>query len=263
MARLQNVKSRVELSITRKLGANSVSLGQGDCGPNSPAFHQHVDDLVVFVSVEPIDDPSTTRETILAEGAPCLVRSNNHLPVVSYVRFDVDEVGGLAQSGALEPVFLHELLHALGFGSLWGNRFFGWLENPSKPNRAGTDTYFSGPNAVAAFDQIGGSSYALHKVPVENSGGGQADTHWRGSVLHGELMQPFLEGLHPALSLLTLRSLQDLGYSVDLSQADSYALRSSGPAANAAQSGSVRFDVPSHVPVRVVDASGHVVHILR
>jgi hypothetical protein len=263
VARLQNVKSRLERAITRKLGGSSVSLGQGDCGPKSPALHQHVDDLLVLVSIEPIDGPNTTGETILAEGAPCLVRSSSHLPVVSYVRLDVADLGGLEQSGALEPVFLHELLHALGFGSLWGNRYFGYLENPSKPNRAGADTYFSGANAIAAFDSVGGTTYPLHKVPVENSGGGEADTHWRGAVLRGELMQPFLQDLHPALSLLTLGSLQDLGYSVDLSQADSYSMRSPNPAASSAPAGAMRFDAASRVPLRVVDPSGRVLRIIQ
>ena len=261
--RLQNVTSRLERIITRKLGGSSISLGQGDCGPSSPALHQHIDDLLVLVSIEPIDGPNTGGETILAEGAPCLVRSSSHLPVVSYVRLDVADLGGLEQSGALEPVFLHELLHALGFGSLWGDRFFGYLENPSKPNRAGADTYFSGANAIAAFDSVGGSTYPLHKVPVENSAGGEADTHWRGSVLRGELMQPFLQNLHPALSLLTLGSLQDLGYSVDLSQADSYAMKSPNPAASSAPAGRMRFDAPSRVPLRVVDQSGRVLRIIQ
>ena len=68
-------------------------------------------------------------------------------------------------------LILHELGHALGFGTLWASK--GLLENPSLPARRGADTHFDGPSAVTAFDAVGGGSYTGgQKVPVENEEGG-------------------------------------------------------------------------------------------
>ena len=63
-------------------------------------------------------------------------------------------------------------------------------------------------------------------VPVENSGGaGTRDSHWRETVLLRELMTGFLNrNVTNPLSRLTIGSLQDLGYTVNLNAADPYSL---------------------------------------
>ena len=62
-------------------------------------------------------------------------------------------------------------------------------------------------------------------VPVENTGGpGTADGHWRESVFRNELMSGFIAAPNNPLSRLTVASLQDLGYEVDLSKAEPYKL---------------------------------------
>ena len=99
----------------------------------------------------------------------------------------------------------HELGHVLGFGTLWDDYRF---------SQDG-DLYFNGPLAVAAFDDAGGRDYTGAKVPLGDGG------HWRRSVLEGELMVP---GGGGALSAITVQSLADLGYGVDVTQADLYTL---------------------------------------
>ena len=80
------------------------------------------------------------------------------------------------------------------------------LRNPSRPSSPGVDTYFAGPLAIAAFDAAGGTAYTGEKVPVENNAvAGQADAHWRESVLGSELMTPLLE-FAPKLSAIPVPS---------------------------------------------------------
>ena len=258
----ERVTRRLERVVTRKLGRVGVSLDAGECSDSSPRIQETVDDLLVFVIIEQIDGYSSAGAgTAVAQGTSCLVRGKTHHPIVSYVRLDAADIGWLEEVGMLEPVFLHEMIHAIGFGNVWGPKFFDYLESPSKPFSAGADTHFSGPNAVEAFDLIGGLTYTRRKVPVENNALPQADTHWRASVLKGEIMQPFLEpGRAPALSIVTLRSLEDLGYAIDRTQADQFQLSST--AANPAPAG-IRYDLPARTPVRVVDDGGRVLQVIR
>ena len=60
-------------------------------------------------------------------------------------------------------------------------------------------------------------------MPVENTGeAGSADSHWRESVLVDELMTPQLNSGSNPLSAVTVQSLADLGYQVDVLGADPY-----------------------------------------
>jgi hypothetical protein len=62
-------------------------------------------------------------------------------------------------------------------------------------------------------------------VPVENTGEvGTADSHWRETVLGSELMTGFIAQAGNPLSAVTVRSLADLGYVVNVAGADTYAL---------------------------------------
>jgi len=122
-----------------------------------------------------------------------------------------------------QDVIEHEMGHAIGIGTLWG----GFLVNPSLPNSPGVDTHFTGPQATIEFDNAGGAGRTVGmKVPVENSQGGQGtrDAHWRESTFANELMTGFVSlGTNP-LSTVTIASLQDLGYMVDLTQAEPYTI---------------------------------------
>ena len=85
------------------------------------------------------------------------------------------------------------------------------------------DTHFDGANAIAAFDDAGGTDYQGQKVPVENERGGSGarDAHWRKSVMGSELMTFALSG-DGEFSAITIQSMADLGYVVDDSVADDY-----------------------------------------
>jgi len=218
-----------------------------------------IDDLLVLVEFRDIDGPGRT----LAQAGVCSLREGSMLPVASVAFFDTSDIDGLIDSGDATELAVHEIAHALGFGLLW--RPLGLLRDPALGVGA-IDAHFVGPLAIDAFDAAGGTDYTGGaKVPVENLGGaGSANLHWRGSVLRGELMRPLNRiGSRETLSAITIQSLADLGYIVDVSLAEPYTL----PGVGAADEKPGRVvDLGDDVlrgPVQVVDAEGRVVRVLR
>ena len=68
--------------------------------------------------------------------------------------------------------------------------------------------------------------------------------HWREFVFGEELMSStFAIGETQALSVVTVQALADLGYVVDVSQADDYSLPPAGKPVAAAATGSHRCQV--------------------
>jgi hypothetical protein len=188
------------------------------CGP-SPSANQVYDDLLIFAGIVDIDGPGQ----VLGQAAPCFVRNTGKLPVIGMMRFDAADIAALENNGQFGNVILHEMGHVLGIGTLW--ELLGLLQNKST-TAAPMDTYFTGAGAIAAFDAIGGTAYTGgQKVPVENTGGaGTMNGHWRESVLKNELMTGFLNAGSNPLSVLTARSLGDMGYTVDPAAADPFFL---------------------------------------
>ncbi len=80
----------------------------------------------------------------------------------------------------------------------------------------------TGPES--AFEGLAGCGASF--VPVANRGGpGTRDGHWRESIFGNELMTGFVgPGRDLPLSTVTIASLADLGYQVDLNAADPYRL---------------------------------------
>ena len=223
-------------------------------------IYAEVDDLAVFAVIRDIDGQGRT----LASAGWCVARQGG-LPLFGTLTFDASDLDRF-DDGSLLDLSLHELGHTLGIGTLWDNS--GLLQEPSVPDNPGADTHFTGPNAVAAFHEAGGLGYAGAKVPVENSAiPGSGDSHWRTSVFHDELMDPvYYPGERSPLSAITIQSLADIGYQVDVTQADSYRLPGFGlrekagrPPADAVSYG----DDVYRGPVAVVDLDGRVVRVLR
>jgi hypothetical protein len=252
--------------ITTDLENVPINVSSGSCGGSArPAINETVDDLLIFVILEPIDGPFG----VLGTAGPCFIRGSGDpaqpgdLPLIGLMRFDTADLDRLTSDGRLESVIVHEMGHVLGIGTLWG--LFGLVNNPSRPSSAGADTYFTGSNALAAFDVIGGATYTGgNKVPVENSAvQGSADTHWRESVLGVELMTPLINSGTNPLSLLSVRSLQDLGYTVDVSHAEFFQIVASlreGPLA--ASPAELLLNDVVRGPIGVIGKSGRVVRTL-
>ena len=217
-----------------------------------------VDDLMIIAAVAEIDGVGE----ILGQAAPKGIRRESRLPWLGAMEFDAADLEGMEANGTLEAVILHEMGHVLGIGTLWDR--FGLLRNPSLAAEREVDTHFAGAKAIRAFDEVGGTAYALGaKVPVENKGtrSGSDDSHWRKSVFGNELMNPSAEPVMP-LSAVTVASLADLGYAVRTDLADAYRL----PAAAALLAHRRRAiplgDDVLRIPIEVRDRNGRVVGVI-
>lgn len=204
---LQAAVSRWEGVVTGDLSDISGTIEANTCGSN-PEFSGEIDDAVFFAGVTDIDGSGG----ILAQAGPCFIRTDSGLTVAGTLIFDNADVSGF--SGQLDAIAVHEMGHILGIGTLWET--FGLLSGAGS-----SDPQYLGSGAISEYAALGG----FGAVPVENSGGqGTCDSHWRESVFDNELMTGFLnDGFNP-LSRLTIASLADLGYEVNLDAADDYSL---------------------------------------
>ncbi len=110
---------------------------------------------------------------------------------------------------------------------------------------------------ASAFDDAGGKTYGGPKVPVESDA-----AHWRQSVFGFELMTRSFPGGRLLLGAITIQSLADLGYQVNVSRADECRLPAPASAKPVAEQ---VLDWGECVPVRpvyVVDGNGRVVDVV-
>lgn len=231
----------------------------GACGGSVPTFTGPIDDLLIFATVEPIDGTGQ----IVGSAGPCVVRSSGtRLSVVGTMRFDVADVVSLDNRGLLNAVILHEMGHVLGIGTFWSSK--GLLQNPSSATSA-VDTYYSGTNGIAGFDEIGGTTYTGgNKVPVENTGGaGTINGHWREVVLKNELMTGTINNSANPLSALTARSLIDLGYTINTANYDPFFLTLAVQFEGAASPGVTLGSDILAFPLWSADAKGHLSRVPR
>jgi hypothetical protein len=184
------------------------------CGLQGATLNEVVDDVVIFAMVTPIDGTGK----VLASAGPCVLRTQSRFPVIGLMRFDSDDLEALTANGRLPAVVLHEMLHVIGIGTLWRTRDL--LIGSST-----TDPRFIGVLAGAQCMASGGvSDCSDGRVPVENAGGsGTAEVHWRESVFDREVMTGFVEpNADMPFSTISIASLEDLGYLVNLLSADPF-----------------------------------------
>ena len=176
-----------------------------------------IDDLLILAQGTDIDGP----RGILGQAGPTHIRPASagkykFLPVKGTMSFDTADLKAMQQDGTLKDVITHEMGHVIGVGTIWERK--GLLKDVGQPT-----VRFVGKNARKEFGKLKKSKAA--DVPVENTGGpGTADGHWRESVFRNELMSGFIAAPNNPLSRLTVASLLDLGYEVDLSKAEPYKL---------------------------------------
>ena len=214
-----------------------------------------LDDVLVMVSVQDLDGGSGAG----VRSSICGYRSSSLLPIIGAIILDLD---GQPQ-GEGDDLILHAFGHMLGFANSWPRLEL--LRDPSRENE-GADTHFVGAGAVGAFVAAGGANYQGAKVPVENvSTYGPPDGHWRESVFDTELMTSFLQyGVADQLSAITIQSLADIGYTVDVELADVYTLPGRSVAVREGGGGR-SIDLSGDVltgPVVLYDRKGRVVQVL-
>ena len=184
------------------------------CGLGEPLLNEVIDDVVIYAQIVTIDGPGD----VLGSAGPCAIRSPSGFTLLGIMRFDIDDVVDMENTGEFEGVILHEMGHVLGVGTLWSRKQLLVGANTNDP-------YFTGASGRAAFAAVGGAAYAGNPVPVENMGGpGSRNGHWRDALLRTELMTSFTDasGSRMPLSLVTIASLEDLGYEVTMWGDDRY-----------------------------------------
>ena len=242
-----------------------MNIAAGQCTSRAPAVNETVDDILIFAILDSIDGPGK----ILGQAGPCWIRgpmpaTGKWLPIIGVMFFDTADVATLEGRNQFDEVVTHEMGHVLGFGTIWSGNYLNLVVGPT--TQGGTDPHFIGPQALAAFDRIGGTGYtAGAKVPVENCctpGGGSNDAHWREAVFGDELMTSFLgaSGVPKPLSVLTVTSMGDEGYQVNYAGADAFSLTFAALRAQAGGGQAVPLvDDILRLPIGVVDARGRFV----
>jgi hypothetical protein len=224
------------------------------CGvPNQPAMNEVIDDVIIYASIDSIDGPGQ----ILAQAGYCVFRqaSGLSLPAVGVMMFDEDDLGNITGSGSLQDVITHEMLHVLGFGTLWQDK--GLLQG------AGTvDPRFTGAQARAGCQATGGTVSCAVSVPVEGNTAppGTRDGHWREATFNTELMTGFIDAGTLPLSSITIGSLADLGYNVNAADNDPYTIFIGSLRTNSAVS-ALRHDgweKPLALPKRMIAPDGRI-----
>ena len=220
-------------------------------GLNIPV-NETVDDLLILVNLDEIDGPGQ----VLGSAGPCLVRSSNGLTIVGQMTFDTADIAQRISDGSFTDIVLHEMGHVLGIGSLWQNPF-AFVSSPCTSNPR-----YTGAQAIAAYTGTNGGGSAT-SIPLENFVGsppacpnGTRDSHWRESVFGDELMTGFISGTVRPMSLTTIRSLADLGYTVDNSQAAAFTVPNPNGALRAPTPSGPMIDLRgdiSTIPVYAVD----------
>ena len=221
-ARFSEAKAKWEGIISGDVPDVSGVIPARACGSSfkTPTFNGTIGSILIDVLLQPIDGPGA----VLGAAGPCLVRNADFLTVYGIMFFDVDDLDFLEDIGFFDEVVIHEMGHVLGFGTLWD--FGRNLLEGGAP-----DPRFTGPLAIAAYADLGGDG----TVPVEGDQGGAGTlfSHWDETTFFNELMTGFLNSSANAnpLSDLSVASMGDLGYVVNLGTGDRYRLPNTpGPA---------------------------------
>lgn len=164
-----------------------------------------IDDLYVTAELKAIDGEGG----ILGQAGPTAVWTATELTAAGQMQFDIADALTYFDKGLWDDIVTHELMHVLGFGSLWNY---------------GTNPLVSGNQYLGAK-----ALYAYQKthpgelfIPVEDEfGSGTAGSHWDEGSLTNELMTGFInDDGNPAtvndnyLSEFSVMSLADLAYTV-------------------------------------------------
>jgi hypothetical protein len=176
-----------------------------------------IDDLLILAQGVEIDGPGG----ILGQAGPTHLRpasatKNAFLPAKGIMSFDTADLAQMQSDGTLLDVITHEMGHVIGVGTIWTSK--GLLASVGTSNPT-----FKGANAKKQYGILKGT--APVRVPVENTGGpGTINSHWRESVFKNELMSGFIAAANNPLSKVTVGSLKDLGYVVNMNAAETYTL---------------------------------------
>jgi|GEM_PF-4962397 len=165
------------------------------------------DDLSITATLSNIDGEGG----VLGQAGLTSVWSDTGLAAGATMEFDIVDIDSYQSANTLEDIVLHEMLHAVGFGTLWEEKDL--IETTIDDNGTRTrrdDTYesfFTGEAATLYNEGI--------NPIVETDGGvGTELAHWDEETYSTELMSGYVNDENN-LSMMTLGSLEDLGYEIN------------------------------------------------
>lgn len=162
--------------------------------------HNGIDDIQITITQATLDGSGGAWAT----GGPRSIRSDSLLPSTGVVTFDEADVSSLDSKGLWGDLGLHEMMHAMGFGTLFKAQ--GLVET------IGDELRFTGANAIDAYnnefvDIATNDSLSDHGVQLDSSG-----AHWHDGTFTKELMTPYLRLSGNYLSDMSLAAMEDMGY---------------------------------------------------
>ena len=213
---LQQAATRVAGLLTSTFQPVTLDLPRGACDKGLPAIHERVGRFFVFVVVKDLGDD------VYGDSTPCDLHDKTFLPI--YGAIDLNSRGlDIQAAPELLDTMIHELLHALGVGTLWTPdervSLSGDSDNRSLVRKTGQKWVYTAPRALSAYKALGGKGSG---IPLDPDQG-----HWAGELFCSEILSgnagDVTDRVNP-VSLITLSALEDLGYAANLSKADRYHL---------------------------------------
>ena len=172
------------------------------------------DDLTISATLMEIDGEGA----VLGRAGPTHVWDDNgvldenDLTSQAIMEFDVADATNYEELGLWDDIVLHEMIHTLGFGTLWD--YHNLLETTiddngtKKPVDDIVSAVFIGEDATYYNDGI--------NPLVETDGGeGTAYGHWDEETYTNELMTGYIDSDGMYLSNMTYGSLDDMSYEIN------------------------------------------------
>ena len=163
-------------------------------GRGKRATTETIDDITITASLITIDGSGG----VLGRAGPTALRTGNSLPATAIMEFDLADADTFNAAGLFDDIVLHEMGHALGFGTIWDRL---GLINP--------DNTFGGELASAEHAAQFNGDFT---IDIETDGGqGTAFGHWDDATYTNELMTGYISDPN-YYSYFSAAAYGDMGY---------------------------------------------------
>eukprot|EP00924_Labyrinthula_sp_SR-Ha-C_P009133 snap_masked-scaffold_2-processed-gene-13.29-mRNA-1 protein AED:1.00 eAED:1.00 QI:0/-1/0/0/-1/1/1/0/416 len=207
-----NVIGPTELQTVNSNGRNPAQFCSDIDTSKFPNLPAQFDVIMILSQMISIDG----RGKMLGRAGPCAF-DRDRFPRVGRMSFDTADTQRLLEDRKFDEVIRHEMGHVLGIGTLWDSSI---VQNLcTRFNPCNNDPVYVGEHGREGFYELGG----MGDLPLADEGtSASANVHFKESVFKTELMTPVLSnGINP-LSMLSVKSLMDLGYRINVDSAESY-----------------------------------------